>query len=142
MSLAAALLIAAAATLAVSAALLACARNAARAEGRSWTLELARALLLNRLRHLPAEHVDRYREEYEADLDQLHDDPHAALIHALQAAAGTSRLTGLLNAAPPRRHDQLGRRALAHLGFPVRLNDPPADADTSYIFGGAMRPPR
>lgn len=142
MSLAAALVIATIATLAVSAALLACARSAARAEGRSWMLELARTLLFSRLRHLPAEQSDRYREEYEADLGQLQSDPRAALMHALQAAAGTGRLTATLNGVAPRRRDQLARRALAHVGFPVSLNEPHDDADASYIFGGAMRPPR
>ena len=141
MSLAAAVGIATIATLALGAALLVGTRHAARAE-RSWMLELARALLLSRLSHLPAEHAARYREEYEADLDQLHGDPRAALIHALHAAAATSRLTAMFNEAPAQRHDQLGRRMLAHVGFPVRLNDPHADADASYIFGGAMRLPR
>lgn len=136
MSLAAALVIAIAATLGVGVALFAFTRGS---EGRGWAIELARAIVLSRLRRLPPEHRDRYREEYEADLDQLRERPATALIHALQAAARTGALSLTFQDAAPLPHDRLARRALAHLGVPVRLSSARAEADASYIFGGAMR---
>lgn len=139
MTLAAALVLATVATIAVSAALLACTRNANRAAARSWVVDLAHAIALGGLRCLPREHLDRYREECEADLHELRDDPRAALVHALHTAAGAQRLTRLLDATAPRRRPPLHRRALAHLGVPVRLDAAEADADSSYVFGGAMR---
>lgn len=137
MSLAAALVLAAAATLAVAALLFAVTRRANPAATRSWIVALAHAIVLSGLRRLPAEQLARYREEYEADLLQLEDDPRAALRHALQTAAGTTRLTRMLQGAPPRRGPL--RRVLAHLGFPVRLDDAHQHADASYVFDGALR---
>ena len=61
------------------------------------------------------------------------------VVHALQTAACGRRLTLTLGAAPARRRDPLHRRVLAHLGLPLRLAEPPANADAAYVFGGAMR---
>jgi hypothetical protein len=137
MSLAAALVLATAATLAVAALLFAFTCQAKPAAPRSWIVVLAHAIVLSGLRRLPPEHLARYREEYEADLLQLEDDPGAALSHAMQTAAGTTRLSRMLHGAG-RRPDRL-RRVLAHLGFPVRLDDVHQHADASYVFDGAMR---
>lgn len=137
MSLATALVLATAATLAVAALLFACTGQSDSAATRSWIAELARAIALSGLRGLPPEQLARYREEYEADLLQLEDDPRGGLSHALQTAVGTIRLTRMLQGAPP-RHGPL-RRMLAHLGFPVKLDDVHQHANASYVFDGAMR---
>jgi hypothetical protein len=137
MSLAAALVLATAATLGVAALLLAVTRRAKPATTRSWIVALAHAIALSGLQRLPAEQLARYREEYQADLLQLNDDPRAALSHALQTAAGTTRLTRMLQEAPPRNGPL--RRVLAHVGLPVRLDDAHRHGDASYVFGGALR---
>ena len=137
MSLAAALVLATAASLAVGALLFAFTRRGKPAAPGSWIVELAHAIALSGLRRLPPEPLARYREEYEADLLELGDDPRAALRHALQTAVGTTRLTRMPHVAP-QRPDRL-RRVLAHLGFPVRLDDVHQHADASYVFDGALR---
>jgi len=138
MTLAASLALASAATLAAGALLFVLARRARPAPADAWIFELARAIALSRLRGLPAEHVPRYREEYEADLLELRGEPGAALVHALQSAAATGRLRRMLDGPSPRRHAPL-RRVLAHLGVPVRLDDVHRHADASYVFDGALR---
>ena len=137
MSLAAALVLATAATLAVGALLCAFTRRGNPAAPRSWLVDLAHAIALSGLRGLPPEHLARYREEYEADLLELEGDPRAALSHALQTATGTARLTRMLHGAPRSPHPL--RRVLAHLGFPVRLDDAHQHADASYVFDGTLR---
>ena len=101
--------------------------------------ELARMIVIGGLRHLPPAQRARYCEECEADLAQLADGDLRMLIHALQTAAGARRLLRTLGVAPARPADPLRRRALAHIGVPVRLVEPRAHADASYVFAGTMR---